>query len=560
MLAAPPTSKYTAGETLDPSCSVGSTNCTVTTPLTTNETITLSGDVSGSGTTAITSTIAANAIEESMLKSVNGPTDELCLTYETTTGDFEWQSCGSTYTAGGTLLNLTSGTFSVNEGTLTNGQGCLYSSGVGLVCNSNYLTTVDISDNTNLAASGALLNLTGDALSINQGTLTDTKFCTYETGTGLVCNADGGGLTVFTEAQGTASPNDTIYANSLSATGAATNIDLALIPKGTGALLIEIPDGTDVGGNKRGNYANDFQNLQYWSSGEAYVASGAYSLIAGGTENKAVGDYAAVLGGDLSRAITNYSFMGGGKSNLLGSGSGGYAAAIIGGTENQTQGDYTVIVGGQGNGTLGYYSFAGGGYNSNAGYFYGDDYDAITGGYTNDNDGGVYSFMGAGANNDNPADDYVGMLASNYGKSNHYGEQVQSSGRFAADGDAQRSTLVARVQTTNATETELFLNGSTSRIVLPSDTAYYYDISIVGRRTDTDNESAGYRFRGAIDNNAGTVALVGSQQTETEIEDSAWSCAVTADDANNSLDIKCTGETGKTINWVAFIELTEVTG
>lgn len=67
-------------------------NCT--TYLTGNQTITLSGDVSGSGTTAITTTIGNDKILESMLKAVDTPTDEECLTYEGTVGDFEWQSCG----------------------------------------------------------------------------------------------------------------------------------------------------------------------------------------------------------------------------------------------------------------------------------------------------------------------------------------------------------------------------------------------------------------------------------------------------------------------------------
>ena len=61
--------------------------------LTGNQTITLSGDVSGSGTTALTVTVGADKILETHLKSVNAPTDEYCLTYETTTGDFEWQEC-----------------------------------------------------------------------------------------------------------------------------------------------------------------------------------------------------------------------------------------------------------------------------------------------------------------------------------------------------------------------------------------------------------------------------------------------------------------------------------
>jgi hypothetical protein len=52
-------------------------------------------------------TIQANAIEESMLKAVDSANDEECLTYETTTGDFEWQSCGGGASALGDLSDVT---------------------------------------------------------------------------------------------------------------------------------------------------------------------------------------------------------------------------------------------------------------------------------------------------------------------------------------------------------------------------------------------------------------------------------------------------------------------
>ena len=63
----------------------------------------------------------------------------------------------------GTLLDLTDDTLSVNEGTLTDGKGCKYVSGTGLVCDQSYLTTVDISDDTNLTA-GRSLTLSGDSI------------------------------------------------------------------------------------------------------------------------------------------------------------------------------------------------------------------------------------------------------------------------------------------------------------------------------------------------------------------------------------------------------------
>jgi hypothetical protein len=73
----------------------GTLSWDTTTYLAANQSITLMGDVSGSGTTSITTAIGADKITESMLKAVNAPTDEYCLTYEATVGDFEWQTCGS---------------------------------------------------------------------------------------------------------------------------------------------------------------------------------------------------------------------------------------------------------------------------------------------------------------------------------------------------------------------------------------------------------------------------------------------------------------------------------
>lgn len=50
------------------------------------------GDIAGSFTAGLT--IGADKILESHLKAVDVAGDEECLTYETTTGDFEWQACG----------------------------------------------------------------------------------------------------------------------------------------------------------------------------------------------------------------------------------------------------------------------------------------------------------------------------------------------------------------------------------------------------------------------------------------------------------------------------------
>lgn len=52
----------------------------------------IAGDISGTSLNSVT--IGADKVLESHLKAVDAASDEECLTYESTGGDFEWQTCG----------------------------------------------------------------------------------------------------------------------------------------------------------------------------------------------------------------------------------------------------------------------------------------------------------------------------------------------------------------------------------------------------------------------------------------------------------------------------------
>ena len=102
------------------------------------------------------------------------------------------------------------------------------------------------------------------------------------------------GLSYFTETYNTSTPNATIPSAFISATGAETNIDAAIIPKGTGAFQLANPDNGTPGGNKRGNYSVD---LQLARSVNSNVSSGNYSFSAGtnckssSSNSISIGDY-----------------------------------------------------------------------------------------------------------------------------------------------------------------------------------------------------------------------------------------------------------------------------
>lgn len=143
-----------------------------------------------------------------------------------------------------------------------------------------------------------------------------------------------------------------------------------------------------------------------------------------------------------------------------------------------------------------------------------------------------------------------------------YGQKSMANGSFAADGDAQTLTLVLRNTTTTASTTELFLDGSAARAVIPNNAVWTFDILIAGRRTDATGGGAGYRFTGVIrkDATAGSTTFVGTPSKQVLGEtNTSWNATVVADATNGALRIDVTGEAAKTIRWVASVTATQVT-
>jgi hypothetical protein len=108
----------------------------------------------------------------------------------------------------------------------------------------------------------------------------------------------GPGLSHFTDGRSTAAPNATVPAHSLVASGAEEDIDgVGGAPKGTGAFLLQTPDNTTAGGNKRGLHAVD---LQTFRTAATQVASGSYSVVM--TRFATASGVASVAMGSLSTA------------------------------------------------------------------------------------------------------------------------------------------------------------------------------------------------------------------------------------------------------------------
>ncbi|MBL7976100.1 MAG: hypothetical protein JNJ85_14385, partial [Candidatus Kapabacteria bacterium] len=125
-------------------------------------------------------------------------------------------------------------------------------------------------------------------------------------------------LVGFTVSQDSTSPiNNTRYVSILQASGTTTDIDIALSPKGAGALTAQKADNAVSGGNKRGYYAVDWQLNRSTAN---QVAKGDFSSILSGAGNRADTSYSVIEGGSNNLNAGLYSTIANGNANVVESG------------------------------------------------------------------------------------------------------------------------------------------------------------------------------------------------------------------------------------------------
>jgi len=137
-------------------------------------------------------------------------------------------------------------------------------------------------------------------------------------------------------------------------------------------------------------------------------------------------------------------------------------------------------------------------------------------------------------------------------------QHAQAGGKFAVNGDAQNTKIVAHKETTDATPIECITENA-QRYVIPSGFIMACTVSING--SNADGSVAGfYKRQALIKNIAGTTALIDTVQTiGTDIEmGTIGGIAITADDTNDSLLVTITGKADETIRWVCVIDALEV--
>ena len=141
----------------------------------------------------------------------------------------------------------------------------------------------------------------------------------------------------------TASPNASTHVVSVNAPASSVDADLALVPKGAGALAGDVADGGSTGGNKRGAFATDWSHNARNSG--LMVAAGSYATLGGGGYNQAgvTANTDVSIPGGFSHAVTaSAGTIGGGYYNTLS----GAGATACGGERHVISGQNATVTGG----------------------------------------------------------------------------------------------------------------------------------------------------------------------------------------------------------------------
>ena len=264
----------------------------------------------------------------------------------------------------------------------------------------------------------------------------------------------------------------------------------------------------------------------------------------------AIGDGASVTSTGTGCIATGTNATVGGSQNNAWAGPNSYASGL----------NSFAAAGGDHSGTwgaLGNYSIAlGGGALANA------TSTAVGGGNTNTASGN-YATVPGGLRN--TASGIVSLAMGSDALAAYQGQVAHASGKASAQGDRQVTELVYRGTTTNASATEIFLDGSSARYSLAASQAVMYELDAVAHNVTTvaSNAAIACLLPGVAYNNAGTVA--NTQPTfQSIVSLNAWTTvgmAITVTVTGTSLQIKVQGPTGTTdtIHWTVRMKTIECT-
>ena len=115
---------------------------------------------------------------------------------------------------------------------------------------------------------------------------------------------------------------------------------------------------------------------------------------------------------------------------------------------------------------------------------------------------------------------------------------------------------VLHANTTDATQSPLYLDGSATEIGVANDTTMSFEAKVIARNKDA-NESFVFILKGMAVNNGGTLTLFNQGIDIISEQDVDWDAIAEVNGTN--LRFNVTGEATKNIMWIAQVNTVEVT-
>lgn len=145
-----------------------------------------------------------------------------------------------------------------------------------------------------------------------------------------------------------------------------------------------------------------------------------------------------------------------------------------------------------------------------------------------------------------------------------YGQVAHGNGNFAIPGDAQASQYILRNITVGNKTSILYLDGTSSRLIMPDNSAWTFKILIIARRFDAVGDYGSWEVSGAIKRDSGVVstALIGAPIiTKISTTNNDIGINIVADTGTGSLKILVSNtDASKSYNWVARVDTIEEIG
>ena len=162
-------------------------------------------------------------------------------------------------------------------------------------------------------------------------------------------------------------------------------------------------------------------------------------------------------------------------------------------------------------------------------------------------------------NTENVSEVIFGDGAKNTNLNAQQNQFIISNGYFSVAGDAQNAIFLLRGSSTDASETELFLDGTNARFVLEDNTSYFFSCHFIGRAQNGDTVIMHVNGGAKRGNSANSVALLGTPHTHIiQDEIGVGDVQFSVSPSNGSLKFHATGKAGTNVRWLGKVDLSQL--